>query len=69
MPIPSNMLSADEIEVLLADFRNAGDLARHAFGGRPLTAEELERRRRSDEWWTERLRQMREREARPDQSV
>lgn len=63
MPKPSNMLSADELEALRADLRDAGDLARQAFGGAPFTPEELDRRRSGDEWWTERLRQMREQEA------
>jgi hypothetical protein len=63
MPIPSDMLSADELETLRNSAREASDCGRRAFGGGPLKAEELEQRRRGDEWWAERLRQMREREA------
>jgi hypothetical protein len=62
MPIKTEMLTADEIEALLKERREASDLARAAFGGGPLTPEELEQRQRGDEWWEKRLRQMREAE-------
>ena len=62
MPKPSNMLSADELEALRADLRDGRSRSAGVWG-RPFTPEELDRRRSGDEWWTERLRQMREQEA------
>jgi len=63
MPIKPDMLTADELEALRKDAKEAHELGRRAFGGGPKTPEEIESERRGDEWWEKRLREMREQEA------
>jgi len=54
----TRMLTADEIEALRRHAKAVGEFADRAFGRAPSEAE-MEARRRGDEWWENRLREMR----------
>lgn len=53
------MLTADELERLRQSSKRSQEYARQAFGGRPKSAEAIERERAGDEWWDKRLAEMR----------
>ena len=63
MTTKPEMLTADEVEALRQNAKETRKFAVKAFGGdRPLTPDEIEAERRSDEWWAKHIAEMRERE-------
>jgi hypothetical protein len=62
MPIPSKMLTADQIEALRRAAKFSMARARQEFGGK-VSAAQLELERRGEQWWARRLAEMREQEA------